>query len=101
MRSNKPSDNPKSKTNSSSERTASLARLPLALTALVAVLSVSTPVDAAWFGARGFGGRGPAGFISNRGTGFTGNSLRGTEHSIRIGNPGGKIAKGGSQASDG
>jgi hypothetical protein len=65
------------------------------------VLSLSTPVDAAWFGARGFGGRGPAGFTGNRGIGFTGNGLRGTEHSIRSGNPSGKIAKGGNQVLDG
>jgi subtilisin family serine protease len=99
MRSNNPDNNSKSKTNSSSERTASLARLPLALTALVAVLSLSTSADAAWFGARGFGGKGPIGFSSNRATGFSGN--RGMDRSIRIGNPAGRIAKGGSQAVDG
>jgi subtilisin family serine protease len=99
MRSNNSSNNSKSssnsnstfKTNSSRGRTASRARLPLVLTAIVAALSLGTSADAAWLGGRGLGGRGP--------TGFTG--IRGPGHSIRITNPGGRITKSSGHASDG
>jgi subtilisin family serine protease len=111
MRSNDPantsnsnSSTPNSKSDSESrcearpsrQRTRSRARVPLALTAMIAVLSLGalslgTSADAAWFGARGFGGRGP--------TGFTGNRVPG--HSIRIDNPGGRIRTGGGHAPDG
>jgi subtilisin family serine protease len=62
MRSKSPDNKRTSSTNSSIERITSRARLPVALTALVTVLSLGTSADAGWLGGRGFGGAGPTGF---------------------------------------
>jgi subtilisin family serine protease len=62
MRSKSPDNKRTSNTNSSIERITSRARLPVALTALVTVLSLGTSADAGWLGGRGFGGVGPTGF---------------------------------------
>jgi subtilisin family serine protease len=91
--SSRPNSNPDSsfKANSSRGRTTSRARLPLALTAIVAVLSLGTSADAAWFGSRGFGAKGPSGFGSNRVP----------SHSIGIANPRGRTTTGGNVVSNG
>jgi hypothetical protein len=66
MRSKSPENKLTSNTNSSIERITSRARLPVALTALVTVLSLGTSADAGWLGGRGFGGAGPIGFTGGR-----------------------------------
>jgi subtilisin family serine protease len=65
-----------SNSKSSIERTCS--RLPLTLTAIVAVLALTVPADAGWFGGRGFGGGGfrAGGFGDFAGHGGGGRGMR-------------------------
>src|SRR5262245_41273723 len=86
MRSKSPDNKLASNADSSIERVALRARLPLALTALAAILSLGTSADAAGFGGRGFGGFGGGGL-----TGFGGGRL--TTPPISIISPVGKIGK--------
>jgi hypothetical protein len=71
-------------------------RLPLTLTAIVAVLVLTVPADAGWFGGRGFGGGGFGGF---RGFAGHGGGARGMRV-VRPGNNSGRWGRG-TEISDG
>jgi hypothetical protein len=83
MRSKSPDKQSTSSTNWPTEHAGSRACLPVALTALAALLSLGTSADAAGFGGRGFGGAGPTPFVGGRAT----------SHPVGMLNPLGKIGK--------